>query len=117
MPLRFAPKNTEKAHKIHTKDRIVTGDFKLDLAFDGEKQTKANGVIYITTGAGGKYLYDPEYNGDPAKWVIPEDNNLAFVTKMISDRHSLTVFDVEHDEVLLRQIDEQGNEIDRIRVT
>ncbi|MEI6464807.1 MAG: metallophosphoesterase [Verrucomicrobiota bacterium] len=117
MPLRFAPQNTEKAHKLHTKDRIVTGDFTLDRAFDGEKTTKANGVIYITTGAGGKYLYDPEYNGDPAKWVIPEDNNLAFVTKMISDRHSFTVFDLERDELLMRQIDEQGNEIDRIRVT
>jgi len=37
--------------------------------------------------------------------------------KMISDRHSLTVFDVERDELLMRQIDEQGSEIDRIRVT
>jgi outer membrane lipoprotein-sorting protein len=36
---------------------------------------------------------------------------------IISDRHSLTVFDVEREQVLLRQIDERGNEIDRIRVT
>lgn len=117
VPLRFNPKDTSKAHKIHTKDRIITGDFKLDLAFDGEKRTKADGVIYITTGAGGKYLYDPEYNGDPAKWVVPEDNNLAYTTRMISDRHSFTVFDLERDELLMRQIDEQGNEIDRIRLT
>ena len=117
VPLRFTPKDVAKAHAIHTKDRIVTGDFKLDLTFDGEKQTKANGVIYVTTGAGGKYLYDPEYNNVPEKWVIPEDGNLAFTAKRVSDRHSLTVFDVELDEVLLRQIDEQGNEIDRIRVT
>ena len=117
VPLRFTPKDLTKAHAIHTKDRIVTGDFQLDREFDGEKRTKARGVIYLTTGAGGKYLYDPEYNNAPEKWVIPEDGNLAFVSRMISDRHSLTVFDVERDEVLLRQIDEQGNEIDRIRVT
>ena len=117
VPLRFTPKDVTKARAIHTKDRIVTGDFQLDLSFDGEKTTKADGVIYITTGAGGKYLYDPEFNNAPEKWTIPEDGKLAFTAKMISDRHSLTVFDVERDEVLLRQIDEQGNEIDCIRVT
>ncbi len=116
-PIRFTPRDTAKAHSLHTKDRVIPGDFKLDLAFDGDKQTRADGIIYITTGAGGKYLYDPEYNDDPSKWVLPEDNNLAYTVKMISDRHSLTVFDVEHDEVLMRQIDEHGNEIDRIRVT
>ena len=117
VPIRFTPKDTTKAHKLHTKDRIITGEFKLDLAFDGVQRTKADGVIYITTGAGGKYLYDAEYNGDPTKWVVPEDNNLAYTTKMISDRHSFTVFDLERDELLMRQIDEQGNEIDRIRLT
>jgi hypothetical protein len=116
-PIRFTPGDTAKAHKIHTKDRVVSGDIKLDLAFDGETRTKADGIIYITTGAGGKYLYDPEYNDDPAKWVLPEDGNLAYTVKMISDRHSFTVFDVERDELLMRQIDEQGDEIDRIRLT
>jgi hypothetical protein len=116
-PIRFTPRDTAKAHNVHTKDRVIPGDFKLDLAFDGEKQTRADGIIYLTTGAGGKYLYDPDYNDAPAKWVLPEDGNLAYTVKMISDRHSLTVFDVERDEVLMRQIDEHGNEIDRIRVT
>ena len=116
-PLRFSPRDTAKAHRLHAKDRVIPGDFKLDLAFDGEAKTRADGVIYLTTGAGGKYLYDVSYNGDPSKWVLPEDGNLAYTVKMISDRHSLTVFDVERDELLMRQIDEQGSEIDRIRVT
>jgi acid phosphatase type 7 len=116
-PIRFTPRNVTKAHSIHTKDRVIPGDIKLDQVFDGEKNTRADGVIYITTGAGGKYLYDPEYNDDPAKWVLPEDGNLPYTVKMISDRHSFTVFDIERDELVMRQIDEHGNEIDRIVVT
>ena len=116
-PLRFAPRDLAKAAALNSKDRVVTGDFTIDRAFDGETHTRADGVIYITTGAGGKYLYDQEFNDDPAKWSLPEDNHERYVTRMISDRHSLTVFDVERDELLLRQIDEHGNEIDRIRVT
>jgi len=116
-PIRFTPHDTSKAHALHTKDRLVPGEFKVDLAFDGENATRANGIIYITTGAGGKYLYDPEYHDAPEKWVLPEDGNVAYTVKMVSDRHSLTVFDVERDEVLMRQIDQHGTEIDRIRVT
>jgi len=116
-PLRFAPKDTARAKALNSKDRLISGEFAIDRNFDGEKATRADGVIYITTGAGGKYLYDPDFNNAPEKWTLPADGNVAYVTRMISDRHSFTVFDIERDEVLLRQIDERGNEIDRIRVT
>jgi len=36
---------------------------------------------------------------------------------MVSDRHSLTVFDIDGNELLMRQVDERGNEIDRVRIT
>lgn len=36
---------------------------------------------------------------------------------MITDRHSLTVFELEGSELLMRQIDEHGNEIDRLRIS
>ena len=116
-PIRFTPGDTTKAHNLHSKDRVVSGEIKLDLAFDGEKQTKADGIIYITTGAGGKYLYDPEYNNNPEKWVMAEDGNLRYTVTMVSDRHSITVIDLERDELRLRQIDQHGNEVDRIRLT
>ncbi len=116
-PLRFVPGDIAKAHKIQSKDRLVPGAFKLDQNFDGEKQTKPDGVIYITTGAGGKYLYDPEYNNKPEMWMLPEDGNLAYTVIMVSDRHSVTVVDVDRDELRLRQVDQHGNEIDRIRLT
>ena len=35
----------------------------------------------------------------------------------LRDRHSLTVVDVERTTLTLRQIDERGEEIDRIRIT
>ncbi len=116
-PLRFAPRDTAKAKNLNSKDRLIAGEFTIDRNFDGERTTRAEGVIYITTGAGGKYLYDPEFNNAPEKWSLPEDGNVRYVAQMVSDRHSLTIFDVERDEVLLRQIDERGNEIDRIRLT
>ena len=116
-PLRFVPRDTTKARNLHSKDRLISGEFSIDRNFDGEKVTRADGVIYLTTGAGGKYLYDPEFNNLPKKWSLAEDGNIPYVAQMISDRHSLTLFDVERDEVLLRQVDEHGNVVDRIRVT
>ena len=116
-PLRFAPKDTSLAAAVNAKDRRVSGTFTLDEAFDGRRHTKAEGVIYVTTGAGGKHLYDVDYTGDPAKWLHPEDNNTAYVANFISDRHSLTVFDLDGRTLRMAQIDENGREIDRITVT
>ncbi|HTB62549.1 MAG TPA: metallophosphoesterase [Opitutales bacterium] len=116
-PLRFAPRDLAKAHALQAKDRRIPGDFTIDTEFDGEKTTKAAGIIHITTGAGGKHLYDPGYTDEPTKWLHADDNNVAYVAQMISDRHSLTIFDIEGAELIMRQIDEDGNEVDKIQVT
>ena len=116
-PLRFTPRDLAPARALQSRERVLPGDFVIDAKFDGAKVSKADGVIYLTTGAGGNYLHDREFNDEPAKWSLPGDDHVRYVTKMISDRHSLSVFDVERDELLMRQIDEQGNEIDRIRLT
>lgn len=116
-PLRFAPKDSAKASALNQKDRRVPGDFTVDRAFDGDKVTRAEGVIHLTTGAGGKHLYDAGFSSDPAKWLRADDGNVDYVERFVSDRHSLTIFDVDAQILLLRQIDEFGREIDRIRVT
>ena len=116
-PLKFAPTDASKAAAVNAKDRRVPGTFTLDNVFDGKTQTKPSGVIYITTGAGGKHLYDVDYTGDPTKWVHPDDGNVPYVANFISDRHSLTVFDLEGKTLTMTQIDESGHEIDRIKVT
>jgi len=116
IPLRFAPSDPTKAKDVASKIRLVPGEFTLDTEFDGETHTRPKGIIHITTGAGGKHLYDAVYNENPAKWTLAEDGHVACVARMITDRHSLTVFELDGHSLLMRQIDEAGNEIDRLRI-
>lgn len=116
-PIRFAPAGAGAAGRLNLKERLVPGVFTVDTAFDGRRVTRPAGVIYLTTGAGGKHLYDADYTGHPSRWVRPEDGNVAYVDRLVADRHSLTVVDLQATELTLRQIDERGQEIDRIRIT
>jgi hypothetical protein len=116
-PFRFAPTDESRAKVVGTSDRLVPGKFTVDTRFDGIQNTKPDGVIYITTGAAGKYLYAPEWNENPAKWQHPEDNNTEYVARFISDRFSLTLFDMDSESLQLTQIDQWGNELDRCRLT
>jgi len=113
-PLRFQPGDAAKAAAINEKDRQVGGAFTVDRAFDGTANTRPDGILYITTGAGGNTLYDADYNNNPSKWRLPGDPD--YVVRMVSDRHSLTVFDIDGNSLLMRQIDEFGHEIDRLSV-
>ncbi len=118
VPFKFAPANTENARKnVGTKNRLTPGAFTLDKGFDGKTQTVPNGIIYITTGAGGKRLYDTDWNAAPEKWLHPEDDNLAYIARLVSDRHSLTVIDMDAQSLELKQIDQWGNAIDTCRIT
>lgn len=116
-PLRFAPTDSSKAASVNAADRRIPGTFTVDTVFDGKTHTRPDGVIYVTTGAGGKHLYDVDYTGDPSKWVHPDDGDVPYVANFISDRHSLTVFDMDRRTLTMTQIDESGQEIDRITVT
>jgi len=63
-PLTFKPDNwgnqlVAGANNTRT-GKTVNGRWTLDKKFNGKKNTKPNGVIYITTGAGGQGLYNPE---------------------------------------------------------
>lgn len=116
-PLRFAPSDTAQASRVNGKKRLVPGKFSIDRKFDGKSVTKPDGILYITTGAGGKELYDPQCNEKPAQWLHPEDDNADYVARFLSDRHSLTVFDMDQKSLLLTQIDEWGQTIDTCRIT
>ncbi len=116
-PIRFAPTDLTAAKTINTKKRLTPGVFTVDRVFDGVKNTRANGVLHIVTGAGGKHLYDPDQNENPASWLHSEDKNVAYNTRMVTDRHSLSVFEVNGRALKLTQIDENGNAIDTIRLT
>lgn len=116
-PFTFAPSDTSGASKLGTKARLVPGTFAIDTAFDGIKNTRPKGIIYLTTGAGGKHLYDADWNHNRALWLHSEDNNADYVARMVSDRHSLTVFDMDARSLVVTQVDQWGGTIDQIRLT
>lgn len=112
-PLTFKPDNPGNqlvagANNIKT-GRIVNGRWTLDKNFNGKRNTKPNGIIYITTGAGGQGLYNPEQSTDKDSWQ-------AFTTKFESRVHSFTVMDVNGNTLVLRQLDINGKEVDKIKI-
>jgi hypothetical protein len=116
-PLRFVPAGSAGAADRNGKTRLVPGAFHVDTTFDGAAHTRAEGVQYITTGAGGKHLYDPGYTDTPERWLHDEDGRAAYVARMVSDRHSFTLFEVDGASLTMTQIDQWGRTIDRIHVT
>jgi hypothetical protein len=90
--------------------RQVSGEWKLDKSFDGDKNTRPNGVIYLVTGAGGAGLYNPEQTDDPSSW-------LEFTAKFQSKVHSLTVTDVDGRTAKFRQISQSGDVLDSFTIT
>jgi acid phosphatase type 7 len=113
-PLYFVPDNLGNqlvsGADNRKRGKVVTGKWTLDKKFDGKKNTKPNGVIYIVTGAGGQGLYNPEQTKDKDSWQ-------KFTVKFESRVHSFTLLDINGDALTLRQIDINGKEVDRIRMT
>jgi hypothetical protein len=63
-----------------------------------ERQTFSDSLV---TGAGGKHLYDPAFADNPAGWTHADYGRAEYVAKMITDRHSLSVFDVDGTHLTL----------------
>jgi 3',5'-cyclic AMP phosphodiesterase CpdA len=114
-PLRFIP-DKQGTLLIGGRDgktirgRVVNGRWRLDKTFDGRSQTTPDGVIYVVTGAGGKDLYNPEQQDDPDSWQ-------KYTDRFVSKVHSMTVLDVDGKSLTLRQVDANGQEIDRFSIT
>ncbi|MFO0889367.1 MAG: metallophosphoesterase [Isosphaeraceae bacterium] len=108
-PLRFEIDPRESSGPPGGKE-IILGRWKLDRAFDGATRTRADGVIYVVTGAGGASLYNPEQQDDPSSWQ-------EFTSKFVSRVHSLTVADVQGSKLTVRQLDRAGEELDRFTLT
>ena len=69
-----------------------------------------DGIIYLVTGGGGAGLYDADQESKPESWQ-------NFTVKFMSSRHSLTVVNVDGRKLTVRQIAENGNEVDQFVVT
>jgi 3',5'-cyclic AMP phosphodiesterase CpdA len=89
---------------------MIDGELAIDSAYNGTTVTKANGIIYIVTGAGGAPLYTEHQDEHPETWK-------TFTAKYNSVVHSLTILDIDGRTAKLRQIDKDGAEIDTFRLT
>jgi 3',5'-cyclic AMP phosphodiesterase CpdA len=107
-PLTFSPKPQPDGKPTGPKGEVA-GDWKLDQAFGDGAAAKPHGVIYIVSGGGGAELYNPEQQNDPSSW-------LAFTNKFISQQHSLSVVDVAGKTFRLKQISDDGKELDAFRI-
>ena len=115
-PFTFAPDGPGAAGRRGSAARLVPGMFTIDTTFDGETETRPRGIIYITTGAGGFDMFDPGFSSDPERWLHDEDGRTRYTVRVASDQHSFTVVDLDAHSLRLRQIDETGTEIDRMRI-
>lgn len=104
-PLRFIPER-DPGGAVVRKGEQVMGRWSLDQNYDGQTRTKANGPIYLITGAGGNHLYNPEQQNDQASWQ-------SFTCKFHSQSSSFTQVDVDGSSLITRQLDSEGNELDR----
>jgi acid phosphatase type 7 len=116
-PFTFAPAGPGRSAAVKEKDRRVSGTFTIDTRFDGVQHTRPKGILHLITGAGGRELHDISFNDDRARWRRADDGHVDYVVKMVSDRHSLSVFEIEGGRLTMTQIDETGRELDRIIVT
>jgi hypothetical protein len=102
-PLRFVPASAAWLGR-------VDGNWTLDRSYDGASKTKPRGVIYLVTGAGGARRYNPEQETNTASWQ-------DFTAKFVSTVNSITVVDAEGSKLSVRQVDQNGKEVDRFEIT
>lgn len=110
VPLTFKPDPEAAMNYAQGRRDKVKGSFSLDRAFDGVKATKAKGILYVISGAGGASLYNTLQDDKPETWQ-------PFTKVMVSDRYSFTVLELKGKRLELRQIAENGQEIDHFVLT
>lgn len=104
--------NYQRSHPIQIEGKesldksiLALNDWKVDTTFDGEKNTKPKGVIYLVDGGGGAGLYDPAIETSKDRWLPFQAAYFA--------RHCFSVVDVDRKRFSLRQVDRDGKELDR----
>ncbi|MBI5173635.1 MAG: metallophosphoesterase [Candidatus Melainabacteria bacterium] len=107
-PIKF--KVLEGAKALHRQvEGYVGGSITMDFEFDGKEKRRPNGVIYIVTGGGGAKLDSVDLMERPDLWQ-------PWTVKLIGDRHSFSIVDFTRDTLRLRQIDLNGEEVDRFEI-
>lgn len=108
-PLKFSLALNDDGQPIDEKGQVV-GAITRDFKFDGRVNTSPDGIVYIITGAGGAPRHDEFLHKRPHLWE-------PFTYRFIGDRYSFTTCEVDGDELTIRQVDDQGVEVDKIVIT
>ncbi len=104
-PLRFVAKKGANGKWVGAEGEVA-GDWTLDRTYDGKTVTRPDGVLYIVTGGGGAGLYNADIQNFQDRWH-------PFTFKYVADTHSLTCADIQGETLTVRQISEEGAEVDR----
>lgn len=99
-----APPNDREAEAGY-----VYGTFKIDKSFDGDKNTKPDGVIYVISGAAGAHLTRPEMESEPGQW-------LPFTKTFSSRHHSISLCQADEKSFSLQQVAEDGSILDHFTI-
>ena len=93
--------NYQRTYPLRSLDEI-------DRRFDGVRNTHPRGPIYICTGAGGGELYDQPLADDAAVWKP--------FTAAYKSGFGATFLQISAHKLILRHLDSNGIEQDRIRI-
>ena len=88
----------------------VYGKFKVDKNFDGVEKRKPDGVIYVVTGAASADLAEKKIQDDKTRWQ-------PYTKMFYSEKGSISLLQLSGKELVLKQVSEEGQEIDRIRIS
>jgi predicted phosphodiesterase len=83
--------------------------WQLDRVWNGVDRTRANGTIYVVTGAGGAELYDQRLARTRERWK-------PFTAQYLGG-HSFTLVDASWDRLAFQQIGTDGRILDRFTIT
>jgi len=112
-PLLFSPADPAPPPPVTE----VRGRFRVDEKFDGKERTEAEGIIYFVTGGGGGTLYRMESKESPPMMPRDPDAPDGILARYVDNVRSFTLVEADAGRVLIRQIGEDGAELDRILLT
>ncbi len=99
-PLNFNTNNVENTNKQPS--------FILDKIYDGKKQTKPKGVIYLVTGSGGAPLYNPK---------VFKDNQEEFTNIYLGNDYSFTLVEETANSLKIKQVTASDQIIDEFIIS
>ena len=111
-PIKFLPQRSNAGAALGW----VNGRFDVDNDFDGTTNQLPRGIIHVVSGGGGARLFDLHLNGDPVLVGMDTNNWVPFTARLFSGTFSFSDVTVTPKRFTLRQIDDQGREIDRLEI-